>query len=176
MQKATTEMLKHVFSDEEKRALASQLAEKVSSLQRAEDEKKAVSSQYKSQIDALQAALNGLASKINNGYEFRETSCSVIPRYERKVWETSRDDTGEIVKYTPMSPKDLEGHLFEDADQLTATLEEVKSVLEHMVQAEDVQVSFEHSDFLNQEAAEILPASPEASGKKNGKKSKTQAS
>ena len=106
--KKTTEYCKHVFTEDEKREIATDMAQEVSNLQQIEDAKKAVMSDYKSQIDGLQAKINNAATKINNGYEIRSTECEIIPDWDEKIWQTTRIDTGEIIKTREMTNSDLQ--------------------------------------------------------------------
>lgn len=107
----TTEYLKYVFTEDEKREIASSLAENVNNLQRVEEEKKAVMSDFKSQIDGLSAKTNNLATKLSNGYEFRHIECTVTPNLENKEWVTVRNDTGEVVNTRKMTSEDLQNDL-----------------------------------------------------------------
>jgi len=106
--KFSTEFCKYVFSDEEKRDIATNMAQSITNLQQTEDDKKAIMSDYKSQIDALQAAINNAATKINNGYETRTIKCEVIPDWEEKIWEYRREDNGLIEKTRKMTADDLQ--------------------------------------------------------------------
>lgn len=106
--KFSNEHVKHVFSENEKKEIAIEMAQKVANLQQAEDDKKAVMSDYKSQIDGIQAGINGAATKLNNGYEVRTIKCEVVPCWEKKVWKYMRVDTGEMVKEKAMTANDLQ--------------------------------------------------------------------
>lgn len=102
------EYLKHVFSVDEKKELATILAEKVLELQGCEDEKKAIMSQFKSKIDQTQAEINSAASKLRSGYEMRVTECEIIPDYENKVFCYYRTDNSELVRKKAMTQDDLQ--------------------------------------------------------------------
>jgi hypothetical protein len=104
----SNEFIKHTFSDDEKRDIAVEMAQKVSELQQAEDNKKAIVSDFKSQIDGIQARVNNAATKLNNGYEMRTVKCEVVPNWDKKVWEYMRTDTGEKVKEEAMTADDLQ--------------------------------------------------------------------
>jgi hypothetical protein len=67
----TQEYIKHKFTEDEKREIAIEMAQKVSELQRTEGSIKAIKSDYKSRIDGVQANINHAATKLNNGYEMR---------------------------------------------------------------------------------------------------------
>ena len=106
--KYKNEFIKYLFTETEKKEIASEMAQKIANLQQAEDDKKAIMSDYKSQIDGIQAGINSAATKLTNGYEMRSTKCQVVPNYPKKVWEYIRVDTGEMVKEKNMTSNDLQ--------------------------------------------------------------------
>ena len=107
----STEFCKYTFTEDEKKALASEMAQSVSSLQSAEDQKKAIMSDLKGQIDSLQAKVNSSATKLNNGYEMRQIKCEVVADYDAKLWTFIRTDNGEIAKERRMTQDDLQKRL-----------------------------------------------------------------
>ena len=106
--KYENEFIKYLFTDEEKKEIAAEMAQKIVNLQQAEDDKKAITSDYKSQIDGIQAGINLTATKLTTGYEMRSTKCQVVPNYPKKVWEYIRVDTGLLVKEKGMTTNDLQ--------------------------------------------------------------------
>jgi hypothetical protein len=102
------ELVKHMFSPDEKKEIASEMAQKIIDLQRADEERKTVSSRFKSRIDRLQAEINRAAEKLNSGYEMQEVECDVIPDYDNKVFCYYRTDTDQMVKQKPMTADDLQ--------------------------------------------------------------------
>jgi isopenicillin N synthase-like dioxygenase len=106
--KFENEFIKCTFTENEKKEIAIEMAQKVANLQQAEDKKKAVASDFKSQIDGIQANVNNAATKLNNGYEMRTIKCEVIPNWKKKVWEYWRVDIGTIAKTKPMTADDLQ--------------------------------------------------------------------
>jgi len=111
--KYENEFIKYIFTEEEKREIAGEMAQKIVNLQQAEDDLKAIKSDYKSQIDSIQAGINSAATKMTSGYEMRSMKCQVVPNYEKKIWEYIRVDTGELVKEKRMTSNDLQME-FED--------------------------------------------------------------
>lgn len=107
-EKLSNEFIKYYFTDNEKKDIAIEMAQKVADLQRTEDDKKAVMSDYKSQLDHIQAGINGAATKLNNGYEMRTVKCKNVPVWKKKVWECRHVDTNELFKTKPMSADDLQ--------------------------------------------------------------------
>lgn len=106
--KYENEFIKYTFTDEEKKEIAAEMAQKIVNLQQAEDDKKAIMSDYKSQIDGIQAGINSAATKLTAGCEMRSTKCQVMPNYPKKVWEYIRVDTGLLVKEKNMTSNDLQ--------------------------------------------------------------------
>lgn len=106
--KYENEFLKYIFTEHEKKEIASDMAQKIVNLQQAEDDLKAIKSDYKSQIDGIQAGINSAATKLTSGYEMRSTKCQVVPNYPKKVWEYVRVDTGEMIKEKDMTSNDLQ--------------------------------------------------------------------
>lgn len=106
--KFENEFTKYIFTEPEKKDIAADMAQKIVTLQQAENDLKAIKSDYKSQIDGIQANINSSATKLTSGYEMRSTKCQVIPNWPKKVWEYARTDTGEIVKRKDMTSNDLQ--------------------------------------------------------------------
>lgn len=102
------EYVKYIFSNNEKSEIASEMAQKVTELQQAEDDKKAIMSDYKSKIDGIQANVNNAATKLNSGYEMRSIKCEIVPNWAKKVWEYLREDTGMVAREKPMTADDLQ--------------------------------------------------------------------
>ena len=109
----TNEYVKYKFSEDEKKEIAAEMAQKVSELQQAEDDKKAIMSDFKSKIDGIQANVNNAATKLNSGYEMRSIKCEIVPRWDEKVWEHIREDTKTVARTKPMTADDLQMQLEE---------------------------------------------------------------
>ena len=107
----SNEFIKHEFTENEKKEIAIEMAQKVTELQQAEANKKAVASDFKSTIDGIQANVSLSATKLNNGYEMRSIKCEVVPNWDKKVWEYWRIDISTIAKTKPMTANDLQMQL-----------------------------------------------------------------
>ncbi|HEA67978.1 MAG TPA: hypothetical protein ENI07_14325 [Desulfobacterales bacterium] len=107
----SNEYVKHLFSDDEKKEIAIDLAQKVAELKQKEDDKKAILSELKSKIDSLTAMLNVAAVKLNNGYEMTTVKCKLNPDWKAKTWIINRADNGEFVKERKMTPDELQMRL-----------------------------------------------------------------
>ena len=104
----TNEYVKYTFTEDEKKEIASEMAQKVTELQQAEDDKKAVMSDFKSNIDRIQATVNNSATKLCSGYEMRKIKCEIVPNWNKKVWEYIREDNGKLAREKPMTADDLQ--------------------------------------------------------------------
>ena len=102
-QEFSNEYCKYIFMEDEKKEIASEMAQRVSELQRLEDEKKAIMSDLKSQIDRVQAEVNNSATKLNNGYEMRSIKCEVERNFETRKVRYIRADNGEVAKERKMT-------------------------------------------------------------------------
>ena len=107
----STEFVRHEFTEEEKKDIASEMARKVSELQALEDQKKAIMSEIKGQIDIAQANINQSATKLNNGYEIRSVRCEVKRDYDDKVVNYYRINTDELVKTRAMTNEEKQQKL-----------------------------------------------------------------
>ena len=104
----STEYIKHIFTEEEKREISISMAQKVAELQAVEDSKKAIMSDLKSQIDSLQATVNSAATKINNGYEMQNVKCRVDKDFSSRMVYFFRVDTDELVKSRDMRADEIQ--------------------------------------------------------------------
>ncbi len=83
---------KYIFSEAEKKEIASELTVKITEKHRIEDEKKSVSSAFKAQLDGIDAVVNKLSENYQNGYEFKNILCSVEYDYVKGVKIYRRQD------------------------------------------------------------------------------------
>jgi hypothetical protein len=107
----STQFVKHTFTEEEKRQIAQDMAQKVSELAQLEDQKKAVASQIKSEIDKKQAEVNISATHLNTGYEMRSVKCEVERDYKRRIVRYIRTDNGQLGREVPMTADELQKKL-----------------------------------------------------------------
>ena len=110
MPEKKTEMItgKHVFTADEMRDIASEMARKVQEQASAEDEKKSVTSSFKATLDLLMASINKLSENYRNGYDYRQIECEMKPDFDLKLRRYFNVDTGETVKEEPIRPEDYQ--------------------------------------------------------------------
>ena len=108
--------LRHTFSDKETLELARKLAEANRDLNQAEDEKKSVVSQLKAKSDAIAARVAEEAGKINCGFEYRMTPCTVKYHTPKTGVKTiTRNDLNEVIEEMDMTQAELQDELPLDA-------------------------------------------------------------
>lgn len=96
-----------MFSADELRTKADELASKVSRLNRLDAEKKQVGADYKARIDGVQSEVNLLARHISERCEYQQVECQAFldqPVYGQKT--IYRCDTGAEVGVETMNPHD----------------------------------------------------------------------
>lgn len=98
----------HKFTDPERLELANTLAQATQKLTGLEEDKKRITSDFKAQIDGEQARANSVATKLNNGYELRQTECRLLFFPKKGVKQYYRLDNGELVKEATMSSGDFQ--------------------------------------------------------------------
>ena len=107
-----TKYVKHVFNEDEKRDLASDLAQKIMAKNNLELKKKEVAAQIKAEIDATESLIAQLSTHYNQGYAFMDIKCRVERDYETKQVHYYRLDTGENVESRAMTQDELQQELF----------------------------------------------------------------
>ena len=123
--KYENEYVRYIFTEEDEKQLAVDMARNVGDLKKAEDDKKSVMSNFKSKIDELQGEINQAARLITAGYEMRDIKCAVVFDYEYKEVLYVRTDTGEVCRVRNMR-----------ADEIQMTLDEIEEPEETEVEGE----------------------------------------
>lgn len=87
-----TELLKHVFSDDEKRGIGDSLALAIQKITDLEDKLASVSSNLKASIKEHEASVGKLANDLRQGYEYRDTPVEVVKDWNKcRVLKTRLD-------------------------------------------------------------------------------------
>ncbi len=113
--KIETRICKYVFTEEEKRQIAQDMANGVAEVQRLDDHTKAVVSQLKAETDAVQGRVNLAAEKLRSGFEMRDIECEVVMAYIDDVVRWVRTDNGEIAHERRMRPEERQMKLPESS-------------------------------------------------------------
>lgn len=126
MNKIEQRLCRYVFTEEEKRQIAGDLANGVADIQRLEDQKKSVMSQLKSEIDAKQGQVNLFAEHLRSGFEMRSIDCEVLHAFSDDVVRWVRCDTGEVAFERKMRPEERQRKIEElekEGDDLVDEIE-----------------------------------------------------
>ena len=107
----SSEYVKYVFDEEEKKEIAVEMARSITELEQLEKNKGALAAEFKGKIDIAKAQAGSAATKLNNGYEMRQIKCEIVPDFKLKVWTYIRTDTGEVAKEKRMTSDDLQMEL-----------------------------------------------------------------
>ncbi len=100
--------MRYGFTREEKEAFSGELAEKISKLEHEELRKKEVVKSIDAEIAAIKTTISGLATKVKDGYEYRNIDCEKIFDYDTRLKTLMRLDLGEVVRTVPMTADELQ--------------------------------------------------------------------
>lgn len=106
-----TILARHDFTNAEKLSLSHQLAFATQQVSSLEDQKRQITSDFKAKIDEQAARTASLATKIANGYEYRDTLCRVEFVTANGVKRCYRCDNGDFVKEESMTQADFQRNL-----------------------------------------------------------------
>lgn len=107
--------LRCVFTQEEMREIATELAQKHKEAIEIEEDKRRVMSDYKARIDTVKARMNKLAVNYDSGYELRDIDCRVDYNYKTNKKTYTRMDTLKIVREQDISPEEMQTSFGEDS-------------------------------------------------------------
>lgn len=111
MPKTNTMRLPCRLTEEEVRERGERLARELNGKVLLEEKRKEVAAELKRAIDALDAELLDLARAIRDRTEEREVEVETTRDLHRRVLETIRRDTGEVVSARPLGPDELQLNL-----------------------------------------------------------------
>jgi len=103
--------LKTNFTEDEKREMAANLANKLNDKKGYEDELQSIKSRFKSSLDLVESEINKISSDYRAGYEYRRTKCVLTLNYLKKEREYANPETGKILKTEPLQDSDYQGLL-----------------------------------------------------------------
>lgn len=110
--------IKYVFTEEEKKDIASKLAKKTSEKQALEDKKKEVTSQITGEINAAATAISRYSKEYNQGYTWKNHDCYEIFDYDEKLVYTHRADTDECVDSRQMTSTEFQREIFDPREEI----------------------------------------------------------
>lgn len=98
--------IKYVFTEEEKKEVASELARLLSERDSLEAKKKEVASQMKADIETLTGKISGLSRDYNQGYRFKNHPCLIEKDHADKTVKVYREDNHELVEERTMTQQE----------------------------------------------------------------------
>jgi hypothetical protein len=110
--------IKYVFTEDEKKEIAAELAKKISEKTSLENKKKEVTSHIQSEINSAATAASRLSEEYNQGYTWKNTDCYEIFDYETKQVFTHREDTEEQVEVRTMKNTEYDRELFDPREEI----------------------------------------------------------
>lgn len=97
-----TELLKHIFNDQEKQKIGEDLAASIQKINGFEDQLVSVSSSLKASIKEQEASVNKMANNLRQGYDYRETDVEIEFNWNKGKVIKTRLDTMEIYEEREM--------------------------------------------------------------------------
>ncbi len=104
----TDEFCKYIFSEEEEKQIAQEMARKVSEIGEQRSMKKSVSKDFDGRIETLDSSINSLSRKLQDHYEMRSIRCSVEMDFDTKTVHYIRTDTGEVAGTRAMTAREVQ--------------------------------------------------------------------
>jgi len=89
-----------------------------------EEQRKEQNTAMKAKIEKVRGELGDLCHQLRTGEELREVEVRFVKDIKRKVEETVRADTGEVVETRKLGPRELQSDMFEEEDGPVGTPEE----------------------------------------------------
>ena len=108
---------KYIFTEEEKRTIGLQLANRQVDKSMIEDEKRSVMSKYKDQLDRTQMDINKMSRHIIDGYEFRDFECHVEIDWAANTKSYIAVDGGMVIAVRALDPSDYQLKLNMEEDE-----------------------------------------------------------
>ena len=127
--------IKYIFTEDEKKDIAADLAEKMSEKADKELQKKETASKYTSEINSLDVALTRMSGEYRQGYTYKNWDCYEVFDYDTKQVFTHRADTEEQVSVRTMSSAEYQREMFDprekvNEDKAKELYEDINDLLE----------------------------------------------
>lgn len=110
--------IKYIFTEDEKRDIAMDMAQKISEKENLELQKKEVTSKITSEINLAHAVSVRLSKELNQGYTYKNWDCYEIFDYDTKQVFTHRADTEEQVSVRTMSSAEYQREIFDPREKV----------------------------------------------------------
>lgn len=99
---------RYEFTDEEKRAIAQELARRNIDKAQVEDEKKSVMSDFKDRLDRINMDVNKASRQLVDGFEYRDFSCYIVKHFKLGIKRYHDKNTDKVVDEKPLDPSDYQ--------------------------------------------------------------------
>ena len=110
--------IKYVFTEDEKKDIAAELALKFSEKESLELQKKEVASKFTSEINTANVHATRLSNEYNQGYTYKNHDCYEIFDYDSKQVFTHRADTKDQVDVRTMSVAEYQREMFDPREEI----------------------------------------------------------
>lgn len=106
-----SEYLRVEFTDEERKGMSLDLARFVNELEQKKLQKKDVVKSIDAEIAKHESSISMLATKVHDGYEYRNVDCIRTFDYDKGDVSIMRVDTEEIIKERPITEEEKQVNL-----------------------------------------------------------------
>lgn len=107
------------LTETERIQYARQLAQEFAKYDMIEADKKDATARLGKMLKEQRALLDDLTERVNTGKEFREVECEILFDFQRRLVETYRNDTRQLVASRPMTKDEYRAHLQTSLDNYT---------------------------------------------------------
>lgn len=98
---------------------ARQLAQEFAKYDMIEADKKDATARLGKLLKEQRALLDDITERVNTGKEFRQVECEILFDFQKRMVETYRNDTHQLVASRPMTKDEYRAHLQTSLDSYT---------------------------------------------------------
>lgn len=116
MSKNVKKVVKHVFTEPERREMGNDLARAHGSVKQIETEFEGVKASYKAKISEKESAIETLSTNLVNGFTMKEKECRVVfdvPQSKKRFYAAESDENTEVLAEEAMTQDDFQKELIE---------------------------------------------------------------
>jgi hypothetical protein len=113
----SVEVLPCILTDEEKITKAQEMCNAHQKIDELELDLEGIKKQFKSDIEKLEKVALDLRQQVSTGKQYKDVECSIVWDFDEKKKVYVRNDTGEVVRETPISEHELQEYSKELAEE-----------------------------------------------------------
>ena len=116
MSKNVKKVVKHVFTEPERREMGNDLARAHGSVKQIETEFEGVKASYKAKISEKESAIETLSTNLVNGFTMKEKECRVVfdvPQSKKRFYAAESAENTEVLAEEAMTQDDFQKELIE---------------------------------------------------------------